>query len=502
MARWEFVAIGETLLLGYLIVLSRLAHRTAPGWMVGLTVLAVVATGALWYRGYRLRRYGGLDSVVDAAAVFLVTATVDSVVAGTDLLISRALLRSLSGSFWGKLAHSGAGFVLLAAGLLIWDRPVGHTAGRLVLAGLALAAITLLFHLFSTRLVSDDSALVHKRVLIRTYQKLAASLDERQISKIAVNAASELVRGDLPGRPVRTAVALGPVDRLQVKAATGALDHAVGSFLRFDGDQVRPAERPAERDQPGARVGASVLDEVSPSALPLPITAQDTMYGILLVDAGAPVGSELRGVLDMLCTSTGLALATATLTEALTKQALYDPLTRLPNRLLLSERLRTALAGATRNRTAVALLVLDLDGFKAVNDRFGHRVGDETLVITSTRLLDAIRETDTAARLGGDEFAVLLTDLDNPTRATTVARRIIQAFRRPLEPGAHRVLLSVSIGIASWSPLPTPRSATAGGRPGLPALDDLLHDADTAMYLAKSRRTGYEIFPGAVSDGS
>jgi diguanylate cyclase (GGDEF)-like protein len=250
-------------------------------------------------------------------------------------------------------------------------------------------------------------------------------------------------------------------------------------------------------------VGTSILDEVSPSVLPLPITAQDTMYGILLVDAGVPVGSELRGALALLCTSVGLALATATHTEALTKQALYDPLTRLPNRLLLSERLRTALAGATRNRTAVALLMLDLDGFKAVNDRFGHRVGDETLVITSTRLLDAIRETDTAARLGGDEFAVLLTDLDDAAGATTVACRIIQAFRHPLEPGAHRILLGVSIGIACWSPPPPmPRSDTGGGPPVLPALDDLLHEADTAMYLAKSRRTGYEIFPGAVPDGS
>jgi diguanylate cyclase (GGDEF)-like protein len=500
MAHWEFVAIGETLLLGYLIILSSPARGTLPGWMVGLTVLAVVATGALWYRGYRLRRYGGLDSTVDAVTVFLVTATVDSVVAGTDLLVSRALLRSMSGSFWGKLAHSAAGFALLAAGLLVWDRPVGHRVGRLLLAGLALAVITLLFHLFSTRLVSEDGALVHKRLLVRTYHKLAASLDEQQISRIAVNAASELVRGDLPGTAVRTAVALGPVDRLQVKAATGALDPAVGAHLEFDGDHLRPAKRPAERNGPQARFGASFLDEVSSSALPLPITAQDKTYGILLVDAGAPVGSGLRRALDLLCSSTGLALATATLTDALTRQALYDPLTRLPNRMLLSDRLRAALARATRDGTGVALLVLDLDGFKAINDEFGHRVGDEALVIISARLLDEVRETDTAARIGGDEFAVLLTDLDDPSRATMVARRIIQAIGRPLELGAHRRVVGVSIGIARWPPPPGPRGAV-GGQPLLPTLDGLLHDADTAMYLAKSTGTGYELFTGAYPGG-
>jgi diguanylate cyclase (GGDEF)-like protein len=284
-------------------------------------------------------------------------------------------------------------------------------------------------------------------------------------------AAVRLAAEEMPGSNVRAAVAIGPADRLEVRATTRCLDQAIGALLRLDSD----------------RVGLVLPDQ--PQARPL----VGTVYGVLLFDAAAPVHPDLRPALGWLCCSAGLALAGAALTAELSSLAFHDRLTRLPNRVLLGERTDTALARAARNGTTVALLVLDLDGFKRINDRYGHRVGDETLVIVAARLRDQLREVDVAARLGGDEFALLLTDLHDPAEATMVARRVLAALSQPLQMPDDELMVGVSIGVVTWSAPPSslgPRPRQDGPRPGL---DRLLDDADTAMYLAKSRGTGYEV---------
>jgi diguanylate cyclase (GGDEF)-like protein len=141
----------------------------------------------------------------------------------------------------------------------------------------------------------------------------------------------------------------------------------------------------------------------------------------------------------------------------------------------------------------VALLVLDLDGFKGINDQYGHRAGDETLMIVAGRLRDQLREGDVAARLGGDEFAVLLVDLDDPAPATTVAERILAALNQPLRVADDELVVGASIGVVTWSASPAPPGPTPREERPRPTLDRLLNDADTAMYLAKSRGTGYEV---------
>ncbi|MEM6453571.1 MAG: EAL domain-containing protein, partial [Acidobacteriota bacterium] len=169
--------------------------------------------------------------------------------------------------------------------------------------------------------------------------------------------------------------------------------------------------------------------------------------------------------------------------EQLVHEALHDVLTGLPNRALFMDRLHRSLDRRSRSNRGCAVLFLDLDRFKMINDSLGHGVGDELLIETSQRLRGCLRPTDTLARLGGDEFAILLEDIDDSNHAVRVAERIGQSLRQPFELQGREVYTTTSIGIAVSG---TSRAITAA---------DLLRDADTAMYRAKSRgRAGYAVF--------
>jgi diguanylate cyclase (GGDEF)-like protein len=172
----------------------------------------------------------------------------------------------------------------------------------------------------------------------------------------------------------------------------------------------------------------------------------------------------------------------------LSHQALHDDLTGLPNRTLLSDRLQRAARSASRTGTGPMLLFLDLDNFKAINDRFGHSAGDSLLVAVSERLLGLVRGSDTVARLGGDEFVILAEDLEDPmTAAQSLAERIHQTMRAPIPVGERELHTSVSIGITTVVPDADPEACLA--------------QADAAMYQAK--RTGparFEIYSSTIGD--
>ncbi|MDC7122794.1 EAL domain-containing protein [Cellulomonas fimi] len=164
----------------------------------------------------------------------------------------------------------------------------------------------------------------------------------------------------------------------------------------------------------------------------------------------------------------------------LTHNALHDSLTSLPNRALLTERLDRALVRAARDGTTVAVLYLDIDNFKDVNDSLGHAAGDELLVHIARRLTTVMRDTDTAARLGGDEFVVVCEDLTSMDDVDAVTHRITQALAVQVPIAGRTVTVSASIGIA--------HSTTVHDRS-----DDLLRAADIAMYRAKANgRSRYE----------
>tara|TARA_Y100000815_G_scaffold271872_1_gene299405 strand:- start:395 stop:1759 length:1365 start_codon:yes stop_codon:yes gene_type:complete len=166
--------------------------------------------------------------------------------------------------------------------------------------------------------------------------------------------------------------------------------------------------------------------------------------------------------------------------------ALQDNLTRLPNRILLSDRLQQAIQKAIRQKSYFAVLFMDLDGFKAVNDTYGHHTGDQLLLQVAKRINDAKRGGDTVARLGGDEF-VLLIDPGEPEDAAMLAQRLVENIRLPYLLGRQTVHVSASIGIAIF-----PDNGLND--------HELMVNADTAMYHAKEQgRDGYCFFEKAMN---
>ncbi|MGH9034825.1 MAG: diguanylate cyclase domain-containing protein [Acidimicrobiia bacterium] len=158
--------------------------------------------------------------------------------------------------------------------------------------------------------------------------------------------------------------------------------------------------------------------------------------------------------------------------EELLRRSVHDPLTGLPNRVLLADRMTQALARARRQGTRVSVFYLDVDGFKQVNDGWGHAVGDEVLRAVGGRLRAAVRPADTVARVGGDEFVVLCDGLTAPGAASEIAQRLLDAVARPIHHPTGMVALTASVGSAC-----TVHARTSP--------DTLLEVADQAMYRAK-----------------
>jgi diguanylate cyclase (GGDEF)-like protein/PAS domain S-box-containing protein len=180
-----------------------------------------------------------------------------------------------------------------------------------------------------------------------------------------------------------------------------------------------------------------------------------------------------------------------TLRKAAEKQiyelAFFDPLTNLPNRRMMLDRLEEGLAQAKRFRRSLAVMFLDIDRFKQINDTFGHDVGDQLLKEVSKRLSSCVRSVDTVSRPGGDEFVIVLPEISNPRDSTLIAEKIVAAIREPVCVG-HQVLnVTTSIGIAVFA---------------VDGSDDaqaLMKKADAAMYAVKSAgRNGYQLFGDAA----
>jgi diguanylate cyclase (GGDEF)-like protein len=229
----------------------------------------------------------------------------------------------------------------------------------------------------------------------------------------------------------------------------------------------------------------------------------------LVYDHGRPVGrlEVRRDLAPLLLSSTRVALlsfllaglsflALRVLPLRLLRRALdraawlaaHDPLTGLPNRSLFRERLGGALATARRDGTAVAVLCLDLDHFKEVNDTLGHPAGDRLLREVAKRLAGCLRETDTLSRLGGDEFAVVQTQASQPRDAETLAARLLGILATPFDLDGHHVVIGTSIGIALGE-----------GEAADPSR--LLQEADLALYQAKAEgRSAFRFFEAAMNE--
>ena len=203
-----------------------------------------------------------------------------------------------------------------------------------------------------------------------------------------------------------------------------------------------------------------------------------------------PVGHHEIECLELLAAQAGVGLANVRLLEQVRHQAMHDALTGLPNQLLFEDRVAQALTQSGRSGERVAVLFIDLDRFKKVNDSLGHDFGNELLKQVAGRLLGAVRKGDTVARMGGDEFTLLLPGIRREDDPTLIAEKILDAFRLPFTVGDNELFMSPSVGIALYP--------SDGLR-----YETLLKHADIAMYRAKARGgNGFELYGPRAGDGA
>ena len=287
-------------------------------------------------------------------------------------------------------------------------------------------------------------------------------------------------------RPIRTT--LGPGKLLETKevAETTAVEDACAEVVRTGRGLLVP--RPIRDD--------GLRDEMErrglKDAVVAPLRSESGIIGTIMVanrmgDVGTFEAEDLR-MLETVTNHASVTLENRRLVDQLREeaadkehQALHDNLTGLPNRTLFNQRVEQAIASVQGTKGVVAVMLLDLDDFKEVNDTLGHHHGDLLLKEIGGRLCEVLRPADTVARLGGDEFAVLIPFLEDPKAVTSVARRISHAFERNFELSELTLEVHSSIGIALY-PQHGQEAKT------------LLQKADVAMYYSKEQRRGFEIY--------
>ena len=259
---------------------------------------------------------------------------------------------------------------------------------------------------------------------------------------------------------------LAQIERKSVGEGLGGRAIAEDRLIVFGG--AAPGERP---------LPPALEDPEMQAAMAAPVREEGRVIGSLVVAArshGRRYTSDEQEVLLAFAEHASLALTDAKMVAKTLHQAFHDPLTDLPNRALFVDRLEQGMRRARRSRNQLAVLFLDIDRFKVVNDSLGHGAGDELLREVGARLLASIRPGDTAARFGGDEFAILLEDIASHEEAEQIAMRILLALRTPLTLVGRDVFVTASIGIAMDAS----------------CADNAIRDADLAMYRAKAQGKG------------
>ena len=316
-------------------------------------------------------------------------------------------------------------------------------------------------------------------------------LRERLSALEALAAVDQLILGGAGLEPVIEAL----LDRMQPVMRCDLTCIALPSTATRGAWDLRIDARDGDRGGSGAArrtlTGQRGTDPAEPQAGPVPgvlrglgarsfrtwpVMLESRRVAILGVGfrGPAPVDGAFDESLDSFAQRLSLAVARHEREERLYRQAHYDALTGLPNRLLFRERFTEELRRVRDGAAGGALLYLDLDDFKQVNDTLGHAAGDRMLTVVGQRLRACVKESDTVARIGGDEFTAVLRELPDAATASTVAQRILDTLAAPIWLGGERREVGVSVGIAAF-----PGDGLDG--------DELLHHADAAMYRAKQQ---------------
>ncbi|MET7423471.1 GGDEF domain-containing protein [Dactylosporangium sp. NPDC005555] len=435
--RWLFVIFG---VFNLLTVLPRTLGRVEEPLPHRLpAAVAALALAAWWLRQYRRGTFPPWMIPVEGLAMLTVALGMRDWVGTLGLLFVFVSFRGLYGTWRHVLAFTLVVFAAAVAGVALTE-PSAVVPFLQQAPGVPPLALFTAVVAESTR--RQERAAARERVFSRLGSTLATTSDREAILRHCAESAVDLLDG-VPG-----AWAVTVVDGLVVTAAGPV--------------PVELLSGPVH----GRTAGGTTM----------PLRSDKQHYGDLLAGGaagGAP--AEVRPSLETLAAQTSLGLINAEHAADLHYQAFHDHLTGLANRSLLREHLQHALARARRG-SHVAVLLLDLDGFKQVNDTHGHAAGDQLLAAVAARLRDGIRGADTAARLGGDEFAVVLDGMDAVGDAVVVADRLLAAVQASVRAAGTTLLPRASIGVACWS--------------GHAEIDALLHDADTAMYAAKTAGKG------------
>jgi diguanylate cyclase (GGDEF)-like protein len=486
--RWLFLGFAVFATLGqFPLILSR------GGLSVGLRTAAVVLLCWLlwwWMRGYRRGSFPVAGEPVEVVSFMVAGIAVGDPYKAFGLLYAGVIFRALYGSRRRALVFIAAALAAFFAAFLF--APLLGGSGKLSQFAQqvpGVPVIGVLAHLIAAASTRQERASARERILSRVGTSLAMAAGRQAICDQSVQAARALLDG-LEGAWAAVST-MQPQGQTIVAIAGDAPPDIVA------GRRIDPLAMPAAM-QVAIRDGYPVYAEPPPDAQPgaarqfslsggrsmlLPLRTQDQLLGALVVTTDGEVPSEVKDALEVLASQVALGLANAALTEDLRHRAFYDALTGLANRALLLDRTEHAIARARREGHRIALLLIDLDKFKQVNDTLGHAAGDRLLVAVADRLRTCARAGDTPARLGGDEFALLLEAIDTLDDATAVAARLLDALRAPVSFEDGELWPQASIGVAVWS--------------GQADVDALLREADAAMYTAKRTGAGMVSCPTA-----
>ncbi|MBM2832858.1 MAG: hypothetical protein HW406_19 [Candidatus Brocadiaceae bacterium] len=235
----------------------------------------------------------------------------------------------------------------------------------------------------------------------------------------------------------------------------------------------------------------AAVDTGLKAAVAFPIMAGEEVVAVIVSYLFKQIEKDehLVNLMSSMSTHLGWVIKRKQMCERLQHMAYHDTLTSLPNRLQFKDRLTLELYHARRNKEKLAVMFVDLDQFKKINDTLGHGVGDQLLQCIATRLKSCTREVDTVSRFGGDEFTVILPKIGKPGDAEKIARKIIEVVRRPVTIGTREIIITTSIGIAVY-----PDNGED--------VETLIYQADAAMYLAKEAGKNNYQFSGNIKLGN
>jgi diguanylate cyclase (GGDEF)-like protein len=474
------IALGLIAAVYGLWVASRVAGLGGPGRERTITRIATATLALI-----------GLGSLLQPTiAVAMAIASLLPAVIVTPIVSSRIVLRLLILS-----GVTGAWSVLAETLVPGSDRlPIQAQSGIAFLTLVLAYAFLIIFLWEVSRRLKDAAADLQSVVTMSA--DLAETLDPRLVGdRIAVHIARAVGADDCAlsywDEATDRVVTLGyePPERRSALNETYSLDDypATRRVLAEQRPIVIDVDDPSA-DPAEVRYLASLGHR---SLAMIPLVAAGRTVGVVEVTSARRAAFDQRSIelASMLAGEAAMALENARLYDQIRHQALHDGLTGLANRVLFRDRVEHAVARSRRTGGQVAVLFIDLDDFKILNDTHGHARGDEVLAIAAGRVVEALRPSDTAARQGGDEFAVLIEDVVDEADALAVATRLADALRQPMPIDHVEVRIAASIGVA------------LGG--GEATADDLLRNADVAMYAAKgSSRGGAEIFRPALRDGA